>query len=218
MPALQSRETLPSNPDDFLESKIADDASAEFLDDLQSNPTPEQPKPPAEIVEAARSPRQPPKADRLSPKDLAKAFQLGYEPPLKNLQRGKWRGLKFLAIVALFSAAAALAVRNNPIMVQQGIAWVQVNVLHNTVGGSNPAPAESAAAPPAPAVAVDVPTDPSDDVNQLWNAALDAESRRDFAAAVKIYQRIQSLPRDSWPAGLRTRMELARQQMLGDTR
>jgi len=40
----------------------------------------------------------------------------------------------------------------------------------------------------------------------LWLAALDAESRRDFVAAAKLYEKMESLPGDIRPASLHTRL------------
>ena len=57
----------------------------------------------------------------------------------------------------------------------------------------------------------------TNDAQTLWSAGLDAESRRDFAAAVKAYERIQSLPSSAWPAGLKTRLQLAREGLKGGT-
>ena len=54
---------------------------------------------------------------------------------------------------------------------------------------------------------------PADDPTRLWSAALEAESRRDFPDAVRHYERIESLPDNLWPVGLKTRLDLARQEM-----
>lgn len=89
-----------------------------------------------------------------------------------------------------------------------------------------PAPAVAAvavAAPvaaPQPQAAPEVDRDPPDkvdDVRQLWMAALDAESRKQFAAAVKLYDHIQSLPSSCWPSGLATRVALAREELVAGT-
>ncbi len=48
----------------------------------------------------------------------------------------------------------------------------------------------------------------------LWNQAIDAEARRDFAGAVSCYEQIKRLPlsSDNWPGGLQVRLELAQRQ------
>ena len=70
----------------------------------------------------------------------------------------------------------------------------------------------------APVLAEPTPVaSPADDVHQLWAAALDAESRRDFVDAVRNYERIRSLPDTTWPTGLATRIQLARQEQVAGT-
>jgi hypothetical protein len=59
-------------------------------------------------------------------------------------------------------------------------------------------------------------TDPSDDPKRLMAAGLAAESRGDYAAAVKHYEHIESLSSEEWPAGLKDRLSLARTAARGD--
>jgi hypothetical protein len=57
-----------------------------------------------------------------------------------------------------------------------------------------------------------------DDPKVLLNAGFTAESNGNYAAAVRYYERIQSLPSSQWPAHLDTRLQLARQELKGDLR
>jgi hypothetical protein len=59
---------------------------------------------------------------------------------------------------------------------------------------------------------------PGDDPRLLWNSALEAESTGNYSMAVQAYERIESLPSDSWPANLETRLSLARKELKGDVR
>jgi hypothetical protein len=95
-----------------------------------------------------------------------------------------------------------------------------------------PAPAAPATAatqqPPTAAAATEVeppaPTPRSlsaaeaiDQARQLWRAAIDAEARRDFTGATRLYEQIKQLPSDAWPAGLQLRLEMA-QKRAGQTK
>jgi hypothetical protein len=83
---------------------------------------------------------------------------------------------------------------------------------------ASPAPIQPApAATPVDPEPAEVSPSGGEDVRSLWLAALDAESHRQFAAAVKLYDRIQSLPSNCWPASLRTRVALAREELVAGT-
>jgi hypothetical protein len=69
---------------------------------------------------------------------------------------------------------------------------------------------EATRRPQAPTVVV--AGDPLEQARTLWRAAIDADARRDFAAAAQIYQQIKQLPSDVWPAGLQLRLELAQKR------
>lgn len=73
---------------------------------------------------------------------------------------------------------------------------------------------------PAPAPEMEVrrpvPADPAAQLEKarlLWHSAIDAEGRREFTEAVRLYQQIQDLPRDVWPGGLELRLANARKRM-----
>ena len=51
--------------------------------------------------------------------------------------------------------------------------------------------------------------------SDLRNKALDAQGRNDWPTAVKLYEQIQRLPRDAWPADLTMRLDLARKRAGG---
>ena len=46
----------------------------------------------------------------------------------------------------------------------------------------------------------------------MFTNAIDAESRRDYRAAVYYYEQIEKLPKEDWPGGLEIRLEAARKQ------
>jgi hypothetical protein len=75
-------------------------------------------------------------------------------------------------------------------------------------------PTEQLAAEPAPQPAPMNTTAAIEQARVLWNQAIDAEARRDFAGAVKYYEQIKRLPLSSenWPGGLQVRLELAQRQ------
>ena len=60
------------------------------------------------------------------------------------------------------------------------------------------------------------PSDAADDPKRLMAAGLAAEARGDYAAAVKQYERIESLSSDEWPSGFKDRLSLARSAARGD--
>jgi peptidoglycan hydrolase-like protein with peptidoglycan-binding domain len=94
------------------------------------------------------------------------------------------------------------------------------------VTSATPAPAQAPAPKKSVAIAMNtvspimMDTTPiqinEDDPAMLWNAGLNAESNGNFVAAVRAYERIQSLPSSQWPAQLNTRLQLARKELKGD--
>jgi hypothetical protein len=58
----------------------------------------------------------------------------------------------------------------------------------------------------------------NDNPTSLFNAGLDAESRGDYASALKVYEQIETLPGNEWPANLKTRLTLVREGLKGDLR
>lgn len=58
-------------------------------------------------------------------------------------------------------------------------------------------------------------TDPDELVNisrQLWRQAIDAEVKGDWKEAVKLYERIKSMPAIAWPSGLNIRLDDAQRR------
>jgi hypothetical protein len=55
-----------------------------------------------------------------------------------------------------------------------------------------------------------------DDPATLLNTGLAAEASGNYTAAVRAYERIQSLPGNLWPPQLKTRLQLAREELNGD--
>ena len=88
-----------------------------------------------------------------------------------------------------------------------------------TIPMAAPAPIVASAVMTPAIQAEPIPTpSPSDDPKLLWASALEAESTRNYAMAVQAYERIESLPSDSWPVNLETRLTLARKELKGDVR
>jgi hypothetical protein len=212
-----------------------------------------------------RRPRNIPRQDLLTPRDLARAFALTYDPlrsappppapqsvPLAaRLDAiGRWNaavnahfaraaGIASICLMALMMAAAVItfAVAGDR-AAHAAFAWLSagpVGGTHRPVA-TNPAPtaldrvkpaphlqvsiAPPPPKPPAPAAdadPADAASDVHDDVRSLWAAALEAESRKQFGQAVKLYDRIESLPNDCWPASLPTRVALAREELVAGT-
>jgi hypothetical protein len=52
---------------------------------------------------------------------------------------------------------------------------------------------------------------------RLYNQALDAEGRGDYASAVRCYEQIKQLPRSVWQADLQLRLDLARRNLQNST-
>ncbi|MGH7179032.1 MAG: hypothetical protein ACREJC_16765 [Tepidisphaeraceae bacterium] len=48
------------------------------------------------------------------------------------------------------------------------------------------------------------------EMRKLYNRALDASARHDYAEAVRCYERIMVLPREVWPSDLQVRLDVAR--------
>ncbi len=46
-----------------------------------------------------------------------------------------------------------------------------------------------------------------DEARRLWVSAIDAEARRDFPLAIRLFKEIKQLPREVWPAGLQLRLD-----------
>jgi hypothetical protein len=74
---------------------------------------------------------------------------------------------------------------------------------------------EQRSAQPAASVAPVNTSAAIEQARMLWNQAIDAEARRDFAGAVNCYEQIKRLPlsSDNWPGGLQVRLELAQRQV-----
>lgn len=242
-----------AKPGDFSPRARADDAET-----LLDAPNP---------VAAKRPARVPPSADLLTAKDLAKAFQLGYDPYVQSvpIAEDKWaaryravalriwdRGFWIGAATALMVAVIGLGVwamgRSQPprearlspetreAREAREIHAPSFPAAQATAAGAEKLPSEAQlaasvteashpirlAAPvpkPAPAsIQSASKTSPVDDARMLWLAALEAESHRDFTAAIQKYERIESLPDSQWPTGLKTRLQLARQELAGGIR
>jgi hypothetical protein len=148
-------------------------------------------------------------------------------PPAKrrNLNDGR----KWLAALLLITAAGgAAAVVLNPAFRPTTLAWSSLSVAPDQPRVEVPAPPTATPqpqAPPAvlpatpiiaaPSLPVDNPRpSPADDAQLLWQSALNAESHRDFATAVKLYERLESLPDTDWPPGLHVRRQLAQQELV----
>jgi len=225
-------------------------------------------------------PRKVPREDLLTPRDVARAFQLTFDPnnrlappppaaptsALWQLPSGasveEWLaavsshgrqaarlcaiGLIVLMVtgaVVVFGVAAvrlgrgavvSLAAHSNkakPMQVaiarasdepsenstRRTVPLIMVPVPQPAVAVIKPAPKPVPAAEPIISDSADAGAGGSDDVRALWAAAMNAEAHKQFAVAVKLYDRIESLPSDCWPAGLQTRVSLARQEMAGGT-
>jgi uncharacterized Zn finger protein (UPF0148 family) len=59
-------------------------------------------------------------------------------------------------------------------------------------------------------------TTEADNPNNLLKAGIAAEANGNYAAAIRFYERIQSLPGDQWPPSLKTRLKLAQEELKGD--
>jgi hypothetical protein len=88
-------------------------------------------------------------------------------------------------------------------------------------GPSAAQPAELPAAPtPAPRASI-LPDRPvlvggvpsSSEIWVLHNRGLDAESRQDWAQAVRCYEQIEQAPKDQWPGDVKVRLENAQKQL-----
>jgi hypothetical protein len=204
-----------------------------------------------------------PKDDLLTPRDVAKAFQLEFgingELAERFFDRAIVRKIKVAAISAT-SLAVAIA-----------IIWPMIHVIPAWL----PLPAPSAATTPAPetttpptavasnfsnlianaqpageqipaahsdtgvdsATTFKTPVDhsrpfedpiivadptpsssPADDPAILWNTGIDAESAGNYAKAVEVYERIESLPSYLWPTHLEVRLALARKELKGEVK
>ncbi len=142
-------------------------------------------------------------------------------------------GRKWLTVLLLITAVGGtITVVLNPALRPSTIALSSVSPVQNrppaelatpaVLPPSTPAVTAIAAAPvapPAPAPPIDNPRpSPADDGHYLWQSALNAESHRDFETAVKLYERLESLPNTQWPPGLHTRLQLARQELVAGLR
>jgi hypothetical protein len=212
-------------------------------------------------VVAEHTSRHVPKDDLLTPRDVAKAFQLQFGVERDQTDRffsnpaNYVRTIK-IGLTSIASLAVAFAIiwplthmnsestpyhpayqptvtfaqkpaasapmlyadaRNTTVVSFDPSASVPSTPVPSTVVSSTPTPAAARLTPgdqsePEPTVS------PEDDPRLLWSAAMDAESSGNYAAAVQAYERIQSLPSDSWPAKLQTRLSLARKELKGDVR
>jgi hypothetical protein len=143
-------------------------------------------------------------------------------PKSRNLNDGR----KWLAALLLITATGgATAIVLNPALRPSSLAWSsESTTAHDQTPVQIPPPpaaplAASAVASILPAQPQSPPVDnprpsPSDDAHLLWQYALNAESHRDFATAVKLYERLESLPNTDWPPGLHTRLRLAQQELV----
>jgi hypothetical protein len=146
-------------------------------------------------------------------------------PKRRNLNDGR----KWLAALLLITAAGgAAAVVLNPAFRPTTLAWSSLSPatdqprvdLSPPPMATPPFPTPPAALPAMPIVAVSPPLvdnprpSPADDAQLLWQSALNAESHRDFATAVKLYERLESLPDTDWPPGLHIRRQLAQQELV----
>ncbi len=208
--------------------------------------------------------RRPPREDLLTPRDVAKAFSLGFGPglpasaitlndllPPTSTGAGRpkptmWAAVTVAAAVACFGWVVihSLGGRHAAPAVADAIEVPARSPFSTLTPASlrRPLPAPSMTDEPtvrpamlvrraplaAPAVVDDEPSvvttasselatgDASDDPKRLMAAGLSAEARGDYAAAVKQYERIESLSSDEWPAGLKDRLGLARAAARGD--
>jgi hypothetical protein len=209
----------------------------------------------ARPVVAERNERHMPKDDLLTPRDLAKAFQLEFGPQPDELERFLARPnhtmrnqkIVFTSTAALLFAALLLWPLSHVVSGWTNAPSARASAPSSIVTPPNPAdtllayaspqphdplPAPSYNPRPAPsnpvvAGAVLAPVNlpeptpvasAEDDPKLLWNSALDAEASGNYRAAVAAYERIESLPSDSWPTNLETRLTLARKEMKGDVR
>ena len=209
-------------------------------------------------VVVERNERQFPKDDLLTPRDVAKAFQLEFGPDVIDQFLTKPNHtVRKLKIAMTSTAALTLAALLLWPATRIVSGWINDNPAR-AVAITPPTPAPTASTPearynneiayappehsmlltqattpsaaaPAPVVASAVMTptiqaepiptpSPEDDPKLLWSSALEAESTRNYAAAVQAYERIESLPSDSWPTNLETRLSLARKELKGDVR
>jgi hypothetical protein len=204
-------------------------------------------------VVVERAERQFPKDDLLTPRDVAKAFQLEFGPDVMDRFLAKPnQTVKKIKIALTSTAALSLAAVLLWPVTHIASDWINSNSAHAAVShapAENPAPADSqfsnqiAYAPPEKSMVPSIPStppatpivasavmtpvvqpepaptpSPDDDPKLLWNSALEAESTGNYRAAVQTYERIESLPSDSWPAHLETRLKLARKELKGDVR
>jgi hypothetical protein len=224
-------------------------------------------------VVAPRTDRPLPRQDLLTPRDVAKAFSLGFAPPAGVVHNAPAGGAS-VTLDDLLPRTGAAGGRSRPTAlatctVAVAVACIGWLLIHG-LGGRQPAPAMASestptaqasvrfdsirtvtAAPPPPtldeptvrpAMMVRADTTPTvipddepstvttasselapadaagtaDDPKQLMAAGLSAEARGDYAGAVKLYERIESLSSDEWPAGLKDRLSLARSAAHGD--
>jgi hypothetical protein len=145
----------------------------------------------------------------------------------RNLNDGrKW----LVALLLITAAGGAAAVVLNPALGPTTLAWSSPGTAADQPRVDiPPAPTATLPAPPlplpppaakpiisvAPPPIVDNPRpSPADDAQLLWQSALNAESHRDFATAVKLYERLESLPDTDWPPGLHVRRQLAQQELV----
>jgi hypothetical protein len=86
---------------------------------------------------------------------------------------------------------------------------------------SVPVQAEPAPPPPAPVIVAakpqppppsEPPADALEESRQLWRQAIDAEQLGKYGEAVRLYERIKTLPKDVWPSALNVYLEAARKQ------
>jgi hypothetical protein len=222
-PHCNRSQSLPSEVDALLD---AQQAKAEVSQEETVAPPEQAAKPIEEETVVAEQPiHEPASSDVLSPRELAMVFQLGYDPPgtvikpqVRTEQANSYSALVLL--LSLVTAGALVYWWIHSGTTSKGAPHVQAvvqsppAVVHlEAVVVSTPTPvpvAQKIAAPAAAAIS-------SADVQALWNKALDAESHRDFATSLKIYQEIQALPSEFWPAELRTRLNLARQELSAGT-
>jgi hypothetical protein len=220
-PHCNRSQSLPSEVDALLDLPQGVEGKAEVAREDIVEPAPARAETASEETVAVEEPSLAPSPDVLSPRELAMVFQLGYDPPGTVMETSAVRVRRptfyYVAVSILSVMLIGIGLvcwwirpgdsRERPLETE-AVAQAPVTSVH-LVAVAVPAPISAAAEKPAePAIS-------SSDVAGLWNKAMDAESHRDFAAALKIYQRIEALPSEDWPQGLRTRIELARQELKG---
>jgi hypothetical protein len=181
-----------------------------------------------------------PKDDLLTPRDVAKAFQLEFGVQVERADKyfdkaGLGRRFRILLcgalamviavslawpLVQLVSArinatpAAAQTSADANLLADARPAADPITPSANDATELHPAPSADPIIVPDPAAAPSSEDDPS----TLWAKGIDAESTGNYTKAVEAYERIESLPSYLWPAHLEVRLQLARKELKGDVK